>query len=354
MNDKNCIIGIDQHKYFSQIKVMDTYGKHIDQCRLEHSDREAMKAYFSQFPQGTSAAIEATGFTYWLTDLLMETGIDVHMAHPFKVKLIAEAKVKTDKIDARVLAELLRTNFFPEAYIPNPDLRQKRQLLRYRSMLVRMQTSLKNRIHALLDRHGIQKPKTFESLFCKQGREFLSDLDLPRVDRMVCDNWLEILDECKVRIKDAEKHIRRICKDDPRAELLMTVPGIGYITAYTLLSEIGTISRFASAKKLCSYAGLVPRVSQSASHMYSGHITKQGNSFIRFCMVEAAHTASRTDYRLAQWHNKLKRNKGGSIAAVALARKMLTMVWHLLSKHIDYKTFCQRSSGYARRINWSQ
>jgi transposase len=223
-------IGLDMHKKFSGVEVMDEEGQAIDQRVLYHDDQEKIREYFSHIGQDGTVTLEATRNWYWLFELLEEEGLRVKLAHPSKVRLIAEVRIKTDSIDASTLAHLERTGYLPEAYIPSRDVRDNRELLRYRLSLVRIRTSLKNRIHAI--------------------------------------------DEI---LKGITKRIQTSLEKDPQAELLMSIPGISYLTAHLLLCEIGDIQRFPSAKRLCSYAGIVPGTHQSADHIWHGPITKQGN-----------------------------------------------------------------------------
>lgn len=254
----------------------------------------------------------------------------VKLAHPSKVRLIAEARIKTDSIDAYTLAHLERTGYLPDAYILSRDIRDNRELLRYRLSLVRIRTSLKNRIHAILDKLGIIHP--FSDLFGKKGREFLRALPLREVYRKELDGYLSTIEFLDEILKGITKRIQTSIEKDPKAELLMSIPGISYLTAHLLLCEIGDIKRFPSAKRLCSYAGIVPGTHQSADRIWHGPITKQGNRYIRWAMVEAVHIALVKDPVLAIFYKKLKREKGAAKARVAVDRKLLVAVYHVLKK----------------------
>jgi transposase len=254
---------------------MDEEGQAIDQRVLYHDDQEKIREYFSHIGQDGTVTLEATRNWYWLFELLEEEGLRVKLAHPSKVRLIAEARIKTDSIDASTLAHLERTGYLPEAYIPSRDVRDNRELLRYRLSLVRIRTSLKNRIHAILDKLGINHP--FFDLFGKKGREFLRALSLRDVYRKELDGYLSTIEFLDEILKGITKRIQTSLEKDPQAELLMSIPGISYLTAHLLLCEIGDIQRFPSAKRLCSYAGIVPGTHQSADHIWHGPITKQGN-----------------------------------------------------------------------------
>jgi transposase len=328
-------IGIDMHKRFSRVEVMNASGEVLDTKTLFHDDREGMRFYFSGIDKPGVATIEATRNWYWLYELLEEEGLEVKLAHPLKVRLIAEAKIKTDAIDAHVLAQLERTGFLPQAYIPPRDVRDNREVLRYRLSLVSIRTGLKNRIHAILDKLGIHHP--FSDLFGKAGRDFLATVELREVYREELDGYLSTISFLDDEIKKVTRDIKASLRNDPRAELLMSIPGIAHLTAHLLLCEIGDIHRFPSAKKLSSYAGLVPRVSQSAHHRYHGSITKQGNRYLRWAMVESAQKAFTKDRRLAFFYQKLKKEKGSAKARVAVARKLLVAVYHVLKYEETYQ-----------------
>jgi transposase len=331
-------VGLDLHKKRTEVAVLDDSGQVVDRCKLEHGDKTEMSEYFRAIGRDGIATIEATRNWYWEVELLEECGLAVKLANPQKVRLIAEAKVKTDKVDAWTLAHLERTGFLPEAYIPPREVRDQRELLRYRLALVGIGTSLKNRVHALLDKLGIRQ--SFTDLFGKGGREFLAALQLRDVYRKTLDGYLASLDFVEAQVKQATRDIRVTLKADPRATVLMTIPGVGQLTAYLLLSEIGDIDRFLSAKKLCAYSGLVPRTYQSGDHCYSGAITRQGNRYIRYAMVEAAQLAHKRDPALGYFYDRLKRTKGTAKARVAVARKLLVAVYHVLKYGEHYRYNC--------------
>jgi hypothetical protein len=203
---------------------MDEEGQAIDQRVLYHDDQEKIREYFSHIGQDGTVTLEATRNWYWLFELLEEEGLRVKLAHPSKVRLIAEARIKTDSIDASTLAHLERTGYLPEAYIPSRDVRDNRELLRYRLSLVRIRTSLKNRIHAILDKLGINHP--FFDLFGKKGREFLRALSLRDVYRKELDGYLSTIEFLDEILKGITKRIQTSLEKDPQAELLMSIPGI--------------------------------------------------------------------------------------------------------------------------------
>lgn len=256
------------------------------------------------------------------------------MAHPLKVRLIAESQIKTDKVDAVALAQLHRTGFLPQAYLAPPEIRKLRDLFRCRCGLARMRTALKLRIHALLDRLGIFHKFSF--LFGKTGRSFLESLELESPYRENLDRQLRIMDLLTKEIKEMEKAITKQVRQDPQAKRLTTIPGMGFILAYLITTEIGQINRFSCAKKLASYCGLVPCVRQSGSSLYYGHLTKAGNSLLRWGFIEAAQVAIRFNPELKFWADKIRSKKGSGVAVCAVARKLANMVYQLLTQKRDY------------------
>jgi transposase len=335
-------VGCDQHKHYSVVVVKDKSGTMLDQRKLYHNDRQRLKEYFSALPPESSLLLEASGFEPWLCDLLQGIGINVKLAHPFKTRAIAEEKIKTDKLSAFVLADLLRTNFIAEAYIASPQIRQKRYQMRYRQTLVRLKTIIKNKLHSLLDQLGIIVPPVTD-LFGKQGRTFLNQLQLPYPYQDFLQNYLQLIDTFKKSIKEVEKDIRKQIQEDKNIKLLMTIPGIGFILGAMIMAEIATIDRFYSSSKLASYAGMIPSLHQSGKVCYSGRITKQGNKYLRWAFIEASHTAIRKDPGLARFYQKLRFKKGSHKAIVAVARKLLTYAFQILKTQKPYKGYPGRA-----------
>jgi len=260
---------------------------------------------------------------------------EVKLVTPNKVRLIAEAKIKTDKVDAHTLAQLERTGFLPTSYIPPREVRDRRELYRYRISLVTIRTGVRNRIHALLDKLGIFHP--YSDLFGMRGRQFLESLELRDSYQRVLNGYLRLHDWVDALEKEVRREIKKTMKTDPRALLLMTVPGIGVRNAYLLLAEIGDIDRFLSAKKLLSYASLAPRTRQSAEHRWQGPVGRKGNLYIKWAMVEAAQKATKKDPALAAFYEKLRRKHGPAKARVAVAAKLLKAIYYILKRNETYK-----------------
>lgn len=279
-------------------------------------------------------------------DLLEENGIQVKLSHPLKTKAIASAKIKNDKIDSKVLAHLLRADLLPLSYVPHRDVRMQWELLRYRASLVRIQTGLKNRVHAILAKNNIAND--FSDLFGKQGKDFLTSLSLPEIYRMALDGYLSILAELEQQIKGVNKRMVVSAESDQEARLLTTIPGVGYYSALLIKSEIGDIHRFPSAKQLCSYAGLIPSTYSSGNATFHGHITKQGSRWLRWILAEAmGHCVAKAGH-LQRFYQRLCRRKGEKIAKVASERKLLEWIYHMLKEKRTFQDMEKIASALGR------
>lgn len=327
-------VGMDIHKHFSQVAVVDKSGEIVDRRRLNHTPKEEVCGYFNQFTPETQVIMEPTCGWNWLSDEISGLGLKVILAHPSKVRLIAESRNKTDKVDALVLAQLHRTGFLPQAYLAPPEVRKLRDLFRCRCGLVQTKTKIKLQIHALLVRLGVFHKHS--DLFGKAGRAFLDSLQLESPYQENLLRQLRVIDLLNKEIKQIEKEIKEKVKQDPQALRLTTIPGVGFILAYLFTSEIGDIHRFASAQKLASYCGLVPSVKQSGSFVHYGHLTKAGNTILRWGFIEAAQVALRFNPELKVWADRIRYKKGSGVAVCAVARKLVNIVYQLLTQERDY------------------
>jgi len=222
-------------------------------------------------PSGTPVAFEAAFGWSWLAQLLEDYGFEAHMVHPLRCKAIASARLKNDKVDAATLAQLLRADLLPEAWIAPPAVRQLRALLRHRTGLVRLRTQLQNRIHAVVADFGYDRAGSYLS---GPGRGWLAELELPAVSREIITDCLTFIDALAPEIDRIDGELRQHAKTDPRVKILTTLPGVGQFTALVMLAEIGDISRFPSSRKLASWAGLTPTVRGSDRTVRHGHISK--------------------------------------------------------------------------------
>jgi transposase len=260
-------------------------------------------------------------------ELLEDYGFEVHLVHPLRCKAIASARLKNDRVDAAILAQLLRADLLPEAWIAPPPVRLLRALLRHRASLARLGTQLRNRIHAVAADHGYDRTGSY---WTGPGRGWLAELDLPAVSREIVTDCLAFTGALAPVIErlDAEVHAR--AKADPRVKVLTALPGVGEFTALVMLAEIGDITRFPSARKLASWAGLTPTVRGSDLTARHGHISKQGSAWLWWGPGQAAQTAKRSPEFSATYAAITKR-RGKKIATTAIARKLLTHAYHLLA-----------------------
>ena len=281
-------------------------------------------------------AIESTPSWYWLYNSLEDEVFDLQLSHPLRTKAIAHAKVKTDKVDSATLAHLLRSNLLPLSYVPERSMRLSRELMRYRASLVKIQTRVKNKIHMVIAKNNVNYE--YSDLFGKAGTDFLLSLMLPENYKIALYGYLTVLDTVREEIKIASKRVQQIAEQDNDAILLMAIPGVGYYSALLITSEIGDVKRFPSAKHLCSYSGLIPSTHTLGNLSYHGHITNRGSKWLRWILLESAIHAAKKPGPLRHFYHKVERKKGGQIAKVATARKLLEWLYHMLK---DGKTFSQ-------------
>ena len=265
-------VGIDVHRKRSQVAVVAGDGK-VQLNRNVVNGSEPMLRLIGGLPAGTPVAFEAAYGWGWLIGLLEDYGFDPHMVHPLRCKAIASARLKNDKVDAAILAQLLRADLLPEAWIAPQPVRQLRALLRHRASLVRLGTQLRNRIHAVAADHGYDRTASY---WTGPGRGWLTELDLPPVSREIVTDCLAFTDALAPQIDRIDAELRQHAKADPRVKALTTLPGVGQFTALVIVAEVGDITRFPSARKLASWAGLTPTVRGSDLTVRHGHISKQG------------------------------------------------------------------------------
>lgn len=280
------------------------------------------------------ATVEGMTGARFVHDQLELAGWDVLIADAQRVRGLAPLAAKTDKIDAYVLAELTRRALVPEIWLPTPGVREERERARFRLHLVRHRSALKNRIHATLMTFGHPCPMT--DLFGVAGREHLDRLALPEPWRSSLVASLALIDELTARIDGLERELRHLGVNHPSIPLLLTVPGIGPILAYTIASEVGDIRRFATPKKLAGYTGLCPLVRQSGGKDRRGPLAKNGPKYLRWALIEAATHAAR-DVRYRERYERTKKRlgkqRGAKVARVDLARQLAEAIWHVLTKN---------------------
>lgn len=334
-------VGVDLHKRVSQLAVLSPDGE-ITQHRLTN-DLPRMERFFAQLPPAR-VAIEASGTWWWLVDLLERLGHEPVLSHPKQTKAIAAARLKNDRVDAERLLLLLRGDLLPTVWIPPAALREARELLRHRVGLVWLRTGIKNRLGSLLARRNLQ-PSGGKSWFTVSGERELEALQLDPVPSTIREDCRALLHLLDAQIRRLDEELVRRWGPDPRVERLMTIPGIGPFTAMALILELGDIDRFPSAKHVASYVGLTPRVRASATRIRTGHISKEGNSLVRWALVAAATQAARRPGPLRAWFRALQRRKGTRIARVALARRLTGIVYQVWKQDMDYFAVLRRGGG---------
>ena len=350
-------IGLDLHKNTSTFVVKNQDGKLIDSAKIL-TDKNDVSRYINSVKRNggneLSLAVEPVSQWYYYADLLENLGVDVHLAHPLNVKAIASARIKTDKIDAGVLADLLRTNFLPEAYFSPAEVRGWKEQCRFRASLINLRTQVKNKIHAILFKHSLKH--NFSNLFGKGGRRWLDSLELKEPFKGNLDKYLVLIDQLTEQVVRAEEIITNTVINCPQAKLLISIPGISYCSALTIMGEIGDIERFISVKHLQSYAGLIPSTYNSGDKQIHGRITKRGSKWLRWIMIESAYHQMNCKRipGFGSYYNTLKKRKGSKTAAVATARKLLAVVWRLLKDNRPYEVnapHCWKSGPMASIIS---
>lgn len=319
--------GLDIHKNSIYGTMMDEKGKIIDQRNFDNN-LKSLKGFLCGRP--TKIVIEACGFWMDIYDKLMAEGYEVTLAHATRIKAIASAKLKNDKIDSQILADLLRCNLIPEAWAPPEEVREQRDLVRFRCTLMQNRTRIKNKIRAILLKRGLHYNS--QDIWKRKRRKLLEGLDDSRVNA-----YLRIMDSLNEEMEKVQKRIEEMNKSDYQAQLLKTIYGVSDYSARVILAEIGDINRFSSAKKLKSYAGLVPRMYQSGERCKIGSITKQGSAYLRWILVQCVHTAMKNkDTRLAKFHYRLAQRKKKQVATVATACKLLEIIYAMLTNNQTY------------------
>lgn len=336
-------IGVDYHKSYSHLVVQDSAGKTLRSGRVKN-DRKSLGGFLERYRENSHAVLEATRNWMVMYDWLDDICDAVVLAHPLKVKVIADAKIKTDKIDATVLAHLLRADLVPQAWAPGEKARELRIALRLRMFYVRLRTMMKNRIVTVFDRYPEQtaQMRAPGDLFGKAGRQLLAGIRVSDIDRIQIDRGLDFIGDIDGRISQSEATIRAITKTNGNVKLLKTIPGIGEFFARLIDAEVDDISRFRDPKKLAAYAGLVPSTYSSGGKTYHGKIIKQGNKWLRWAFVEAVAPAIATDPQLRAQYEHLK-PRGTNKARVAIARKLLTITFQILRDRRPYERRCAHS-----------
>lgn len=333
-------VGIDYHKRSSHIIAMDDAGevcwdKDVRSCRESF---EALKASLPQ-DEPVQSALEAGPNWGIPFDILEDLGLTPKLSNPLKTKLIGESFIKTDKIDATAIAMMLRADMLPLVHVPSKEVRAQKNLLRHRSWLVKLQTMIKNRTHALVDRNHVKPPEKTD-LFGAHGRAWLNALTLPNPDSKILKSDLELLDTLRSHIRQTEKWIDTELKANADIPILESLPGIGKSLAALAALEIDTIERFLTPERLCSYSGLACSTFKTGGwdgKTFHGGLIPRCNHHLRYVFIEAAWTAMRVSPHFSAYYRRLRYAKNAQDAIPAVARKLCVIAWHCLKKRRLYE-----------------
>lgn len=324
---------------------MDIHLKHINACirddagsveleRKFRTEPEAMHRFLANVDKEDSRiVIEACSCWEFVYDYLTDAGYDVILANPCQIE--KKKGRKTDKIDARKLSRLLHCNMIPTAYAPPRDVRDQRSLTRLKQSLTELRTEVKNKINAILIRNGLVHG--FSDVFGKAGTQYLRSLDLEMRDRYQMDTYLGTISNIDKQILDVMERIEEMEIHNPDMKIVRSHPGLDYYLSLLFLGEIGDYRRFKNFDSLTAYSGLDPSVSQSGEKCYRGHITKKGNKRLRWCLIQAAHVAVMHDSKYAKIYHRVSGRRNPNIAYVAVARKILKVLYYMLKHHSYYR-----------------
>lgn len=334
----NYIIGCDAHKHYSQFAVYEGGSLRGKQVRVEH-ERGAIREFLSEFPEGTPVALESIGNWYWIVDEMEQAGCQPLLAHPAKAKAMMGNVNKTDKLDARGLATLLRNGTLPTVWIAPSEVRDERELPRTRMALCKL------RVHATLAKYNLSLP-TESDIFAPKWSNQLNQVikQLPTETQTCLQQELELLEKVQAQIHAMEERMKERISLTPDMQLLKTIPGVGDILAIVIGTEIGLIERFSRAEQLASYAGTVPAVKSSGGKVRYGHTPKESNHYLKWAFVEAANGPAQYSKKphwqhrhVTHLYERVKLRKGHSVAVGAVARHLAEATFWILNKKEPYR-----------------
>ncbi|MGH9358731.1 MAG: IS110 family transposase [Terriglobia bacterium] len=320
------IIGCDLHSRYPMIARLETQSGEVVTRRLEHESGEA-RAFYASLPKPVLIGIEATGYTQWFERMVAEMGHELWVGDPAEIRARAVRRQKTDTRDAEHLLDLVVTKRFPRIWIPTPQERDLRQLLKHRDKLVRMQTSVKNQLHFLAMSQGVCRKW---KLWSARGQAELEELSLGPWASRRRKELLELLDSLGPRIEALDRAVKAEAEHRADAARLMEQKGVGPVTALAFVLTLGPVNRFPTSRQLVSYLGLNPSEHSSGGHQRLGRISKQGNQMLRWLLVEAAHSAVQFDPELRRKYQRLKFRRGRNVAKVAVARHLAVRLYWTL------------------------
>jgi transposase len=333
------IIGCDLHSRYQVVAWVNGETGEIMRRRLEHETGEA-KRFYEGLPRGAVVGIEATIPALWFERLLAEHGHQLWVGDAAKIRASETRKQKYDGRDAEHILDLLRANRFPRIWTPSGEDRDLRQLLVHRIKLVRARTTVKNQLHALAMSQGVCRK---HKLWTVRGRAELEGLRLLPWASRRRKELLEMLDQLDAAIEPLEQAVEKEARARAEAVRLMTHPGVGPVVSLAFVLTLGPVERFPNSRKLVSYLGLNPRESSSGGRQRLGAISKQGNSMMRWLLVEGAHRAVVFDPELRRAYQRLKFRRVSGVAKVAMARRLAVRLYWMLRAHLDYAQLVRTS-----------
>jgi len=328
-------VGVDLHKEIATFHVVSHDGTSLLSGQFLVNPDAIGEFVRAHLLPTDSLAVEVTSNTWAFVRLVRPHVAKIVVSNPMKTKAIAEANIKTDKVDALVLAQLLRCDYLPSVWVPTAAVEDSRALAARRTAMVNQRTAIRNRIHAVLARRLVKAPAG--GLFTERGLAWLKAVELDPLDRALVDADLALLEALDQQSLAIDLMIVDESYADPDIQLLMTMPGIDYTTAHALKGALGDVRRFSDPDKAASYLGLVPSVKQSAGKCYHGPITKAGSSQARWLLIQGAQRVGQHPGPLGAFFRKLARRKNRNIAVVSTARKMVTIAWHMLMNKEPYR-----------------
>ena len=331
--NRRCI-GLDVHREFAQVAIWQ--GGTVTQVGTFATTPEGVREFAAGLGPADEVALEATGNTWAIATVLASRAGRVVVSNPAKTRAIAEAKVKTDKVDAAILAQLLAADFLPPVWMPDAATSALRRQVLRRAHIVRQRTRLKNQVHAILHRNLVPRCPAAD-LFGIKGRHWLAQQDLPPDEQAAASALLRQLDFHAQELTLIDRDLGQAALARPEVLRLMTIPGVDATVALSIVAAVGDFTRFRTPEKLVSYFGLNPRVRQSGGQPAShGKITKAGPAHARGMLVEAAWSASKAPGPLRAFYHRVQARRGMQVAAVATARKLAVLCWHLTIRQEDY------------------
>jgi len=327
-------IGLDVHRDFCEVAIWEKGT--VRSAPKVQTRPEALESFARELGPADRVALEATGNALAVARIIKPHVAEAVIVNTRRLKAIAESKQKTDRHDAKTLAQLLAAGMLSGSWQPDETFRALRRRVARRARLAALRARFKNEILAVLHRNLKRRPPMSDP-FGVAGRDWLSRQSLPEDERDTVDAALRQIDFITDEITKLERELARFALESPQARRLMTVPGVGLITAVAFLAQVGDIARFSDPRQLVGYLGLDPRVRQSgASEAITGRISKEGSALVRHVLVEAAHTAIRSPGPLRAFFERVRARRGHAVAIVAVARKMSTLFWQLLTRGEDY------------------